>query len=93
MYLPNCQRNLVIALDTLSLLFCIFINTTAYQLGRYEPSPPSTKELHGYSVTQKVKGKMHSSIFPFGRKSKVLQQLTTTTTTTTSTLTSTLTLQ
>ena len=39
-YLPNCQTNLVIALDTLSLLFCIFINTTAYHLGRYEPSSP-----------------------------------------------------
>ena len=42
-YLPDCQTNLVIALDALSLLFCIFINTTAYQLGI---SPPSTKELH-----------------------------------------------
>ena len=31
-YLPNCQTNLVIALDALSLLFCIFINTTAYHL-------------------------------------------------------------
>ena len=46
-YLPNCQTTLDIALDALSLLFCIFINTTAYHLGRYEPSPPSTKELHG----------------------------------------------
>ena len=35
-YLPN----LVIALYTLSLLFCKFINTTAYHLGRYEPSSP-----------------------------------------------------
>ena len=32
LYLPNCQTNLVIALDALSLLFCIFINTTAYHL-------------------------------------------------------------
>ena len=39
-YLPNCQTNLVIALDALSLLFCIFINTTAYHVGRYEPSSP-----------------------------------------------------
>ena len=46
-YLPNCQTTLVIALDALSLLFCIFINTTAYHLGRHEPSPPSNKELHG----------------------------------------------
>ena len=44
-YLPNCQTTLVIALDG-SLLFCIFINTTAYGLGRYKTSPPSTKELH-----------------------------------------------
>ena len=40
MYLPNCQTTLVIALDALFLLFCIFINTTAYHLGRYEPSSP-----------------------------------------------------
>ena len=46
-YLPNCQTTLVIALDALSILFCIFINITAYHLGRCEPSPPSTKELHG----------------------------------------------
>ena len=46
LYLPNCQTTLVIALDVLSLLFCIFINTTSYHMGRYEPSPPSTKELH-----------------------------------------------
>ena len=46
LYLPNCQMTLVIALDALSLLFCIFLNTTSYHLGRNEPSPPSTKELH-----------------------------------------------
>ena len=45
-YLPNYQTTLVIALEALFLLFCIFINTTAYHLGRYEPSPPSNKELH-----------------------------------------------
>ena len=39
-YLPNCQTNLVIALYTLSLLFCKFINTTAYHLGRFKPSSP-----------------------------------------------------
>ena len=27
---PNCQTNLIIALYALSLLFCHFINTTAY---------------------------------------------------------------
>ena len=31
-YLPNCQTTLVIALDAPSLLFCIFINATAYHL-------------------------------------------------------------
>ena len=44
---------MVIALDALFLLFCIFINTTAYHLGRYKPSPPSTKELHGWRKYQK----------------------------------------
>ena len=29
-FLPNCQSNLVIVIDALSLLFSIFINTTAY---------------------------------------------------------------
>ena len=29
-YLPNYQSNLAIALYALSLLFCIFVNTTAY---------------------------------------------------------------
>ena len=38
--LPNCQTNLVISLHTLSLLFCKFIKTTAYHLGRYQPSSP-----------------------------------------------------
>ena len=52
LYLPNYQTYLVIALDALSLLFCIFINTTAYHLGRYEPSPPSTKELHGQTYME-----------------------------------------
>ena len=33
LYLPNNKSNLVIALDALSLLFCIFINTTAYYWG------------------------------------------------------------
>ena len=37
-FLPICQTNLVI--DALSLLIGIFINTTAYHLGRYEPSSP-----------------------------------------------------
>ena len=39
-YLSNCQTTLVIALDALSLLFCIFINTTVYHLGRYILSAP-----------------------------------------------------
>ena len=37
---PNCQTNLVIAIYTLYLFFCKLINTTAYYLGRYEPSSP-----------------------------------------------------
>ena len=45
-YMPNCQNFLVNALDTLSVLSCTFINRTAYHLDRYEPSSPSTKELH-----------------------------------------------
>ena len=45
-YLPNCQTILVAVLHALSLLFCHFINTTAYHLSRYETSSPSTKELH-----------------------------------------------
>ena len=49
MYLPNCKTNLVIALHILSPLFCKFINTIAYHLGRYEPSPTSTMELHDLS--------------------------------------------
>ena len=36
----NCQTTLVIALDALLL----------YPLGRYEPSPPSTAELHGSTI-------------------------------------------
>ena len=46
LYLPNCQTNFVIALHALSLLFCDFINTKAYHLGRCETSSLSTKELH-----------------------------------------------
>ena len=41
MYLSNYQTNLVIDLHVLSLLFCNFINSTAYHLGKYEPSSPS----------------------------------------------------
>ena len=47
MYLPNCQINLIIVnLELLSVLFWHFISTTAYHIGRYEPSCPSIKELH-----------------------------------------------
>ena len=35
-YLPNCQTNLDIALQALSLLLCNFINTTAYTLGQIQ---------------------------------------------------------
>ena len=50
-YLPNCQTTLVIVLDALSLLFCIFINTTASHLGRYKPSPPSTSMSNVYPLS------------------------------------------
>ena len=40
LYRPNCLTNLVIGLCTLSPLFCKFINTKAYPLGRYKPSSP-----------------------------------------------------
>ena len=39
------QPIFVIVLQELSLLFCNFVITTAYQLGRYQRSSPSTKEL------------------------------------------------
>ena len=42
----NCQKNLVIALHALCLLFWDYINT----LGRYEPLVSSTKELHGLAI-------------------------------------------
>ena len=40
--LPSCQTNLVIVLHALLPLFWHYINTTAYLLGRYKPSTPST---------------------------------------------------
>ena len=36
-----------VAMDVLDQNFCYVINTTAFQLGQYEPSYTSTKELHG----------------------------------------------
>ena len=45
--MPICQTNFAIVLRALSLVFWNFINTTSYHLGRYEPSSPTTKELHG----------------------------------------------
>ena len=48
LYRSNSQTNLVMALHSLSLLFFYYINTTAYHLGRYKPSFPSTKELHAF---------------------------------------------
>ena len=47
-YLSNCETNLVVGLNALSLLFRRYINTTGYQMGWYDPSSPSTKELHGF---------------------------------------------
>ena len=54
LYLSNCQTNLVIAL----LLFCNFINRTAYHFGRCGPSSPSTKVLHGLACTVALIQKM-----------------------------------
>ena len=51
-YLPNCQTNLVIALHAPSLLFWHFINTTAYDLGRYMPSSPVS--CHAPRTTQEL---------------------------------------
>ena len=48
-YCPWCTVSIVLYFNALSLLFCIFINTTSYHLGRYDTSPPSTKELHGFT--------------------------------------------
>ena len=45
-YLPSCKTNFVIVLLAQTILFSHFINTTAYLLGRWEPSSPSTKGLH-----------------------------------------------
>ena len=36
---------------TVSLMFLHLINETAYHLGRYEPSSPSTKELNAWAFT------------------------------------------
>ena len=45
-FLPNCRLNLVIDFHALYLLYWHFTNTTAYHLGRYKPSSPSSIELH-----------------------------------------------
>ena len=45
-YRLNSQLSLLIVLREQSVLFWRFINVTAYHLGRYEPSSPSTKEIH-----------------------------------------------
>ena len=39
------KQNWVIVHHELSRLFWYFLNTTAYDLGRYEPSSPSTKSF------------------------------------------------
>ena len=44
-YQPNCQTNLAVVLAELSLLFGNFINTTAFLLGWFDPSYPSSEEL------------------------------------------------
>ena len=49
-YLPNCQTTLVIVLDALSLLFCIFINTTAYHLANTSLHLPLAVTLPSKSI-------------------------------------------
>ena len=72
LYLSNCQTTLVIALDALFLLFFIFINTTAYHLGRYKPSPYS---IYDSRVQQKVTlVGHHQSQFSFKRTTVELLQ-------------------
>ena len=51
LYLPNFKTKLVIALYTLSLLFCKLMNTTAYHLGRYEPSSPISCHTCQFNTT------------------------------------------
>ena len=40
LYLTNCQSNLAVARDSLSLLFFIFINTTVYHWADTSLHPP-----------------------------------------------------
>ena len=49
-YLPKCQTNILIYLHELSPLLWYFIKKASYNLGRFEPSSPYTKELHGQVV-------------------------------------------
>ena len=58
-YLPNCQKYLVIGLHALSILFCNFINTTAWHLRRCKPSSPSSKEAHGLSNERELSCRPH----------------------------------
>jgi len=44
--LTNCETKCQYGLHEQSPLFFNFINITAYRLGQYKPSSPSTKELH-----------------------------------------------
>ena len=52
LYLPNCQTNWVFVLHVLSLMLWHCINTTAYHLGRYKSSSPSTKDLHDVALVR-----------------------------------------
>ena len=48
MYLRN------VTMSVQHYLFGVVIKTTAYHFGQYEPSSPSTKELHGYAKVRLV---------------------------------------
>ena len=47
--LVSAQTNLVVVLHALPLLFWHFTNTSAYHLGYYKPSSPSTKEISAFA--------------------------------------------
>ena len=51
MKMPKYQTKLDTVLPELSLLCLHFINTTAHHSGRYDPTPPPTKELHATSIS------------------------------------------
>ena len=64
-----------IALYTLSLLFCKFINTTDYHFGRYDHSPHSIEELHGCTLIVELLAKTVITSGPFNEHRFILPVL------------------